>query len=340
MFTGDDPESRLPLARYEVFHSCDRDHVRDVMSRAFKPHSLDVLGADARLDARMRSARLGDMSVSLVTYGGDVRIGTGPLETFFVLLIPLTGRTEIRSRGERYTVGAGTAYVLSPGDPVTVRWPSDCTQLVVRLERWSTEACLADLLGAPLRRPLRFAPVMDVRSGYGRTWCRVLELLLSELDRTGSLVEQSTVADRLVGTLTTALLLAHKHNYTKMLDGEMSVVPSRAVSIALEWIESHPQWLHTTASLAREADVTERSLQQGFRRHLNMAPMEYLREVRLRRIRDRLHAAQADAVTVTEVAAEWGFQHTGHFAARYQRRFGERPSETLRKSSRKRIVRN
>jgi transcriptional regulator GlxA family with amidase domain len=120
-------------------------------------------------------------------------------------------------------------------------------------------------------------------------------------------------------------------NYTRMLDGEVPAAPTRAVSIALEWIDNHPKWQHTTASLAREADVTERSLQLGFRKHLKMGPMEYLREIRLRGVRDQLRAAQSDAVTVTEVAAEWGFLHAGHFAARYQQRFGERPSETLRR---------
>ncbi len=322
---------RLPLARYEIFHSCDRDHVYEVMSRVFKPHSLEVVGDGARLDARMHSARLRDMSVSLISYGGDVRIDSGPLETFFAVLIPFTGRAEVRCGAERLSVTAGTACVLSPTDPVTLRWPADCTQLVVRLERAPVEACLSDLLGVPLREPLRFTPAMDVSSGYGRSWCRALDLLVSELDHPGSLIEQSMVAGMFESTLISALMVAHTSNYTRMLKGEVSAAPTRAVSIALEWIEGHPKSRHTTASLAREADVTERSLQLGFRKHLNMAPMEYLREIRLRRVRDQLLAAQSDAVTVTEVAAEWGFLHAGHFAAKYQERFGERPSQTLRR---------
>jgi len=94
-------------------------------------------------------------------------------------------------------------------------------------------------------------------------------------------------------------------------------------------MESFPQYEHTTASLAREAGVNERTLQIAFRHHLDMTPTEYLREVRLRRVRDQLQAAEPSTATVSETAARWGFTHMGRFSARYQRRFGEYPSETL-----------
>jgi transcriptional regulator GlxA family with amidase domain len=216
-------------------------------------------------------------------------------------------------------------------DPVIIRSSADCAQLIVRFERAALEARLSGLLAASLGRPLRFALPMNLETGYGRSWRRGLDLLVSELDLSDTLIEQPLVAHPFERTLMSALLVAHANNYTSVIRGETHAASSRAVSIALEWIDGHPKWRHTTASLAREADVTERALQRGFRKHLNMRPMEYLREVRLRRIRDELLAAQSDAVTVTGVAADWGFLHTGHFAAKYQQRFGEKPSETLRR---------
>jgi AraC-like DNA-binding protein len=33
---------------------------------------------------------------------------------------------------------------------------------------------------------------------------------------------------------------------------------------------------------------------------------------------------------VNEIAARWGFDHAGNFAADYRRLFGELPSQTLR----------
>jgi transcriptional regulator GlxA family with amidase domain len=59
--------------------------------------------------------------------------------------------------------------------------------------------------------------------------------------------------------------------------------------------------------------------------------MAYLRALRLEKVRDTLSAAEPGSVSVTEVAARWGFVHLGRFAGAYSRAFGERPSETLRR---------
>jgi AraC-like DNA-binding protein len=58
--------------------------------------------------------------------------------------------------------------------------------------------------------------------------------------------------------------------------------------------------------------------------------MAHLREVRLARVREDLLAADPARVTVTAVAARWGFPHQGRFAAAYRDRYGQAPSATLR----------
>ena len=99
-------------------------------------------------------------------------------------------------------------------------------------------------------------------------------------------------------------------------------------------------FLHASAHLpisvsdaARSAGVTVRALQQGFSRHLGVTPLEYLRGIRLNRVRDELRVSPPDTVSVAEVAARWGFAHAGRFAASYAARFGELPRETLRRTA-------
>jgi len=60
--------------------------------------------------------------------------------------------------------------------------------------------------------------------------------------------------------------------------------------------------------------------------------MLYLRDRRLERAHEDLtDAIPSDGVTVTDVAERWGFHHLGSFAALYRNRWGESPSETLRR---------
>ena len=76
--------------------------------------------------------------------------------------------------------------------------------------------------------------------------------------------------------------------------------------------------------------MSVRSLQESFRRSLDTTPMAYLRHLRLEKVRDELMAAAPGTVSVTDVAARWGFVHLGRFAAAYRSEFAERPSDTMR----------
>ena len=86
----------------------------------------------------------------------------------------------------------------------------------------------------------------------------------------------------------------------------------------------------STDALARLADVSVRALQAIFQRHTGLAPMAYLRRLRLDRAHADLLRARPGETTVALVAHRWGLGHLGRFAAAYRERYGVSPSETLR----------
>jgi len=79
--------------------------------------------------------------------------------------------------------------------------------------------------------------------------------------------------------------------------------------------------------------ISTRALQTGFRRFRNTTPMTYLRAIRLELARTDLANAGSANSSVAIVANALGFGHLGRFARDYQQRFGELPSETLRRGS-------
>jgi transcriptional regulator GlxA family with amidase domain len=83
--------------------------------------------------------------------------------------------------------------------------------------------------------------------------------------------------------------------------------------------------------VARAAGVSARALQLGFRRFRDTTPMAQLRALRLERARRALADAGQGGGSVTSVAAEQGFGSLSRFEANYKARFGEPPSETLRR---------
>jgi AraC-like DNA-binding protein len=101
---------------------------------------------------------------------------------------------------------------------------------------------------------------------------------------------------------------------------------------AVEYVHGRAHEPITPSGLARHARLTPRGLQQAFSRHLDTTPSEYLRGVRLDRVRDELLEGSPDTVTVAEVAQRWAFAHLGRFSASYVQRFGEYPRETLQRT--------
>jgi transcriptional regulator GlxA family with amidase domain len=88
--------------------------------------------------------------------------------------------------------------------------------------------------------------------------------------------------------------------------------------------------VETMADIASEVGLSARALEDGYLRYFRTPPMSYLRQVRLSRAHDDLVSADPDLTTATITAWRWGFGHYGQFAAEYRRRYGRKPSETLR----------
>jgi AraC-like DNA-binding protein len=103
----------------------------------------------------------------------------------------------------------------------------------------------------------------------------------------------------------------------------------RPVDRAIKIMEAAPDAAMSVTDLARETDVSVRTLQAAFRRHTGTSPMGYLRQLRLTLAHEDLLAADPRRQTVAGIAHRHGFLHLGRFAATYRARYGCNPSTTL-----------
>lgn len=99
---------------------------------------------------------------------------------------------------------------------------------------------------------------------------------------------------------------------------------------AIAFIDEHAHRDIAVADVAAAIHVSIRTVQAAFRRHLDTTPMSYLRRVRLAHAHADLMAADPTTdITVTAVAARWGFFQLGRFAAAYRAAYGCPPHQTL-----------
>jgi AraC family ethanolamine operon transcriptional activator len=180
-----------------------------------------------------------------------------------------------------------------------------------------------DLQGACRRNVLPLDPLRceGLRSYLGQ----IFALVESDPWRLQQPSSQRLILEDLMPLLLEALI----HGTDQV--GRLPRPPARIeiVKAAQRWLHDNPQQPITLAELCRQAHASRRSLIQGFRDHLGMGPMAYLKLHRLHGVRRLLLAGDHDQVRIGAIAAEWGFLNAGHFARDYRLLFGERPRDTL-----------
>lgn len=105
------------------------------------------------------------------------------------------------------------------------------------------------------------------------------------------------------------------------------------VGQALDYINERAVAPIRLAELCVVTGVSERTLQNHFKRELGMTPKTYMLGQRITGVHHQLWAADPKNTRIADVANAWGFWHMGQFAADYQKIFRELPSATLRQGS-------
>jgi AraC-like DNA-binding protein len=318
------------LRSHPVVSAHTADEAEDLVSRVFQPHRLTPLDSSAPVDMRLNAAQVGEVTVGYLRYGADVRLQS-EATTHYLVGIPVTGIIEVREGlGAPGLVTPRQAAVVMPGRPVDAIWRSGCAQFCVMFEERTLAHELELILGRPVRSPVEFTSSMDLTATPVQSWLRILELLERESGLPGGIMQNPLAAARVQSLVIDGLLLVQNNNYSEALHAPTRPAMPGAVRRAVALMEERPQEAWTTPRLAQVASVGVRSLQDGFRQAFGVAPMAYLRDVRLARAHAELTASSPDEVTVGAVAARWGFPHASRFAGAYRRKFGCSPLQTLR----------
>lgn len=100
---------------------------------------------------------------------------------------------------------------------------------------------------------------------------------------------------------------------------------------ARDYIAAHIHEPLTLKDLYTALGVSRRTLFYSFENVFGLTPMEYIKGQRLQGLHRSLLAADPTTTTVTTIARQWGFWHSGQLAKDYRTMFGELPSVTLQK---------
>ena len=317
------------LNGHRLFRTYDLDDARDQVARVFCPHRLTTTSSSGRVDAVHNSVKLKTLSLNYLDYGAEVNITPGELNSFFLIQIPLSGGGRVTCGSETVESSPHIASVPSPTERLDMTWQERSPHLLIHFSRESVESRLEELMGKSLSAPVRFDLAMRMDEPGIKSWRKIVDLLVQNFNEDVPVLHESMQSD-LESACLTGLLTAQPHNYSACLINTAEPAAPRFVRKAMALCEERTYDNLTISELARYSGVSVRSLQEGFRSYIGLSPTQYLREVRLRRVREDLSREEDRDRTVSEIAGRWGFTHMGRFSHYYSDRFGELPSDTLR----------
>ncbi|TVT25915.1 AraC family transcriptional regulator [Amycolatopsis acidiphila] len=319
-----------PLRTRPLLDSRDVEHAHAEITGLFSPHELIPIGLRSGFHARANVATLNRVRLIYLSLGSEVVVRPAPLTDYYAINIVIGGAADVR-RGRRAIAveGSTAGVVLTPDSTIDMRWSADCRHLSVVVGRSHLEEAFWSLWG-DVPRPEDFPIGLDLRMGRVASWIRLVRWAVADIDQGSGLAANPLAAKQVEDLLVHGFVAAQGRRSGPQ--PSVRAMTQVAVRDAREYIESHAADAISVSDVARAAGVSVRTLQECFKRHVGMTPMTYLRDVRLDRVHGALRSADPrTAVTVTEVALSWGFGHLPRFAAAYRRRFGQLPSETLRR---------
>ncbi|MBK5001931.1 helix-turn-helix domain-containing protein [Pseudomonas sp. S31] len=107
------------------------------------------------------------------------------------------------------------------------------------------------------------------------------------------------------------------------------LVHRHIVEKAREFILARHTLPPTVLEVCKQLRISRRTLHYAFNKVLGISPISYLRYIRLHGARQMLLACAPGAQPIFEIAAHWGFYHSGMFGSYYKQLFGETPTATL-----------
>jgi AraC-like DNA-binding protein len=322
-------ERRAGLQPYLAFTTSDAEEARAfVAARGFE---LGIRPREAKsVDMQLRGVFLPGFVLGTLGYGAAVEIRTAQDYDDYRLVAPFRGCLSAVIAKDEAAYRPGTAMLVSPTLDNFVRVDRDTAALNIILRGFELRRHLAALLGEPLKAPLGFAARLSLREGYGRSLACFAHLAMTELQQPDSIFSEPITARAFRDFVTTALLLHQPHSYTEALRRLERPIMPRDVKRAIDYIEANLDVAIGLPEVVAASGVPGRTLIQHFRDFKGTSPMRYLRAARYERVHEALSRAEPEE-SITEIAANWGFSHMGRFSVEYRKRFGESPSQTLRR---------
>lgn len=321
-----------PLQTHSVFRTSSIDELRDRLARDYDAQFFDADTPNG--DCEFVSCRLQWNRVGFVYcyYGGRTRVrfpGSNHVRQQFCL----AGAATTTHLGESLPINPNETCIIDPNHEADVEFGPGVEQVVIEIDAGALARKRSALAGVSPNQPLQFHRSARFDDPRIQPLHRFVHFTIAELTAAKTAMPEAAIVE-LEQTMMVYFLLANHLNFRELLEKQARNVGPWQVRMAEEYIDANWDKPITLETLSAITGASARTIHYNFKQARGYSPMAFAKLVRLRHAREMLQ--QPDTTTsVTNVSEACGFYNLGHFAKDYFKAFGERPSETLAKASRR-----
>ena len=244
------------------------------------------------------------------------------------LMVPCLGASTINGKGGKLEVTAGSAAALLPNLARTAD-PTTGSVVAARIDPDRLGITWAAITG---NDPAAFvlpehAHQIDLtrqKGGFG-AFLNICGLIDSTWDN-DALADTLGIEDMIYRWIAQIMVVGNKSAT------EICALADQSFNLdtLCDMIRATRERPLTLTEMEQATGVSSRTLQYEFKRRFQCSPMQWQQHERMTQARQRLLGG-APQETITDLAIAMGFSSSAAFATLYKRKFGETPSDTLRR---------
>jgi AraC-like DNA-binding protein len=283
-------------------------------------HDLQLLGSDTDR-AYLRHRRVGTLDLCQVAFATESRVTARAPDNIYLLHILLNGSCQAGNNTGSPTRTKGDLNIFNPQALIDLIYSRDGEALLIRIPaNFFSEICRENGWSSSDRDNLFATNTLRCRDQGNLP--NLLALICKEVE---SSMATTQILQHYNQALVCKLLEISSNPRMDNQDNQQSDCFRRIVN----YIEQNIKDEISLEELARQANISLRSLYVLFKKNANTTPKNFIRLKKLEQVYATLMNPARNFINVTEVALNYGFTHLGRFSEFYKATYGMLPSEAI-----------
>ena len=289
-----------------------------------------ILSADSKSNfgVQMNSVSIGSSSLSFIEHRSSYEVDCGDIDDLDAVIFSV-GQSASSLLNRQSIDLSRDAAIITQKSNLKHKREAGSQEFSLKTNITNVERRLQISLDRTISKDLYFSNSVPLDKGMGAYGASTLAYIVGSLDSNPALFDNELISANFE-ELILSVILALPNSYSDELlgPGKKQAAPAK-VSLAEEYMEANAHLPITLTDVIAHVGCSRKAFYSNFRRFRQYSPQEYLAGRRLKLAHERL-SNPTPSDTVTSIAYDSGFSHMGRFSEAYRKRYGVKPSVTLR----------